>query len=341
MKKKSMKSYPYPVEKELFSWAGDIKTMVSPIDEIKHNKKFLHASIVAIDPNTGQIKTWVGGINHKHFKFDHIKQGSRQSGSAFKGILYAAAIESGFLPTDIVVDAPVTFQLPTDPYSWTPRNWNKKYTGKKITLRKAFAQSINSVSAYIIKQLGPEIIVDIAKRMGIKSHMSADPSICLGVYDIPVLELTSAYTTFLNDGIWIEPHFITKIEDANGKILEIFKPKKREAISKTTADTMLHMLMGTTEEEGATSFRLRSGLKEDNELAGKTGTSQNQSDGWYIGLSKGLCVGVWVGGEDRCIHFREIRYGSGAHMARPIWEKFLLALYSDENSQYKKGKIKN
>lgn len=328
-----------PIKTMLFTWNGDVENTISPIELFKYNKRFLHAGFMAMEPNTGEIKAWVGGINHEHFKFDHVIQGTRQCGSTFKPIVYTAAIENGFMPWDTIIDAPVTFKIPGPPFTWTPQNWNKKYSGNEMTLRSALAKSINAATAYLTKQLGPATIVDYAKRLGIKTKIDATPSVCLGVADISIYELVGAYSTFMNKGVWIEPHFILRIEDKNGKVLEEFTPQKKEAISETTAYLMVYMLKGTTEEHGGTSSGIRRELKDNNEICGKTGTTQNQSDGWFVGLSKNLCVGIWVGGDDRCIHFRDMAHGSGAHMARPIWEIFMIKVYNDKTLPYTRGAI--
>lgn len=328
-----------PVPVKLFAWGGEIDAIMSPMEELIYNKRFLHAGFMAMDPRNGEIKAWVGGINHKHFVFDHVMQGTRQCGSTFKPIVYAAAIDNGYMPWHKVVDAPVTFKVNSNPPTWTPQNWNKKYSGVEMTLRQALGRSVNSVTAYLTKQLGPQTIVDYAKRLGITSYIEPVPAICLGSADVSIYELVGAYSTFMNKGVWVQPHFILKIEDKNGKVLEEFHPQKREAVSETTAYLMIHLLKGTTEEPGSTSAGIRRDLKEDNEIAGKTGTTQNQSDGWFIGMTKNLCVGVWVGGDDRCIHFRNIALGSGAHMARPIWENFMIAVYDDSDPKYTKGPL--
>lgn len=321
---------------KLFSWQGEREVMISPINAIKYNKRLLHAGLMAMDPHTGHIKAWVGGINFAHFNYDHVIQGKRQPGSAFKPIVYAAAIDNGYSPCDELTDAPVTFKIPGG--TWTPKNSNDIYTGKKMNLRQALAKSINSATAYLTKQLGPELIVDYAKRLGIKSTMVPVPALCLGSSDLSVYELTGAYSTFMNKGIWTEPLYITRIEDKHGRVLAVFVPHKKEAISEETAWKMIYMLKGAVEENG--TFRgLSQAMKEGNEICGKTGTTSNHSDGWCIGMAKDLCTGVWVGGENRCIHFRTMDLGQGAATARPIWEKFMLRLYHDPAVPYKKGPL--
>lgn len=326
-----------PTATQLFSWKGPIDAFLSPLDTLRYNKKLLHTGFMAMEPHTGHIKAWVGGIDYKHFQYDHVMQGKRQPGSAFKPIVYAAAIDNGYMPWQQVVDAPVAFKVPGNPSTWIPRNWNNQYTGKKMTLRQAMAKSVNSITAYLMKQLGPGLIVRYAKRLGIKSPLDPVPALCLGTSDVSVYELVGAYSTFMNKGVWIEPCYITHIEDKNGRLLEEFVPQKREAISEKTAHLMIHMLRGTIEEPGGTSRGLPKTLKEGNEICGKTGTTSNQSDGWFVGMAHNLCAGAWVGGEDRCIHFRDLALGSGARTARPIWEKFMTRLYEDPRLPYKKG----
>jgi len=330
-----------PVPTQLFSWEGEIDTIMSPMDVLRYNKRLLHTGFMAMDPYTGHIKAWVGGINYKHFQYDHVMQGKRQPGSAFKPIVYAAAIDNGYMPWQEVIDTPVIFSNQKDSTTWMPRNWSKKYTGKKMTLRQAMAKSVNSITAYLMKQLGPALVVEYAKRLGIKSPLDPVPALCLGTSDVSVYELVGAYSTFMNKGVWTEPCYITRIEDKNGRLLEEFVPQKREAISEKTAYLMVHMLKGTIEEPGGTSRGITKELKEDNEICGKTGTTSNQSDGWFVGMVNNLCAGVWVGGEDRCIHFRNLALGSGAHTARPIWEKFMMEIYADSELPYEKGPLLN
>ena len=327
-----------PVPTKLFSWEGEFDTLISPIDAIKYNKRFLHAGFMAMDPHTGHIKAWVGGINYQHFKYDHVVQGKRQPGSTFKPIVYAAAFDNGYSPCYEVVDAPVTFRMPGKRSTWTPKNANGTYTGKKMTLRQAMAKSVNSITAYMLKQIGPALVADYARRLGIKSPMDPVPALCLGASDVSVYELVGAYSAFMNQGVWTEPLYIARIEDKHGRILQEFDPQKQEAISEESAWIMMHVLRGSIEENG--TFRgLSKAIKEDNEVCGKTGTTSNHSDGWCIGMAKDLCTGVWVGGEDRCIHFRTLATGQGAVTARPIWENFMLRIYADPELPYEKGPL--
>ena len=328
-----------PVPTKLFSWDGEVEMDISPMDSLRYNKHLLHTGFMAMDPHTGHIKAWVGGINHKYFQYDHVKQGKRQAGSAFKAIVYAAALDNGYTPWQEVVDTPVTFKVHGSSPTWTPRNWSRRYTGQKMTLRQAMARSVNSITAYLMKQLGPQLVVDYAQRLGIKSPLEPVPALCLGSADMSVYELVGAYSTFMNKGVWTAPFYITRIEDKNGHVLEEFVPQKREAVSEKTAYLMIHMLKGTTEELGGTSRGISKALKEDNEICGKTGTTSNQSDGWFVGMARDLCAGAWVGGEDRCIHFRTLATGGGARTARPIWENFMLRVYEDPELTYEKGPL--
>lgn len=325
-----------PRKTKLFSWNGDVEVEISPYDEIKYNQKILHAGMISIDPYSGFVKTWVGGINYDHFKFDHVKQGKRQCGSTFKPFIYATALECGMSPDDIVYDLPTTFDMGPNLPPWTPKNSNNVYTGEAMTLRQALSRSVNSIAASLVKTYSPKLICEYAHKLGISSQISAVPSICFGSSDVSVMELTSAYCPFVNQGIWTQPICITRIEDKYGRVIAKFIPDKHEAISKKTASEMLYMLRGAAEEKKGTFAGLSIELKKDNKIGGKTGTTSNQSDGWTVGVINKLCVGVWVGGDNRCIHFRNLSLGQGAAMARPIFEKFLLKLYADKSLGYKK-----
>ena len=326
-----------PRKVKLFSWDGEVEQEISPFDEIKYNKHFLHTGLVAIDPYRGEVKAWVGGINFKHFKYDHVKQGKRQPGSVFKPVVYATALDNGMAPDDLVVDMPITFHNSGNP--WTPKNVSNRFTGAKYTLRQALARSINSVSAFLIKRFSPKLVVDYAHRLGINSELQPLPSLCLGSQDVSVFELTNSYCTFMNKGIKTDPICITCIKDKHGKELATFVPMQEEAISESTAKDMVYMLRGAVEEVGGTFVRLSEEVKKDNQIAGKTGTTSNQSDCWCVGMIHGLCTGIWVGGENRCIRFRNLRDGAGATVARPIWENFTLRLYNDPEVSYKKSEL--
>ncbi|MFY0599191.1 MAG: transglycosylase domain-containing protein [Cyclobacteriaceae bacterium] len=322
----------------VFSWEGEIDTLFSTYDSLKYYKHFLRAGFMAMEPKTGHIKAWVGGINHKYFKYDHVKVGKRQPGSTIKPIVYTAAIENGYSPCFPVVDAAVTFPLPgEDPPTWTPDNANGKFTGEVMTIRQAMARSKNSITAFMMKELGAQTVVEKAKQLGIKSKLQAVPALCLGAGgDVSIMEMLSAYSTFVNKGIHTAPFSISRIEDKNGNVIQQFIPETREAINEETAYVMLHMLKGTT-EPGGTAWRLHPSLKENNEIGAKTGTTQNASDGWFMGVTRDLAAGAWVGGEERAIHFRYWALGQGAKTAMPIWEKFMLRVYADPTLGYEKA----
>ena len=325
----------------VFSWEGEIDTTFSIMDSLKYYKNFLQAGFVSIEPKTGYIKAWVGGINHKYFKYDHVKQGKRQPGSTIKPIVYAAAIDNGYSPCYPVVDAPVVFELPgQDPPYWRPDNHNGKWTGETMTLRKAMAKSVNSITAFMTKKLSPKTVVDYAKKLGVQSKLDPVPAVCLGAGgDVSLFDLVGAYSTFINKGIWTEPFFISRIEDKYGNLIQNFIPTKQEALSEETAYLMLHMLKGSKEEEGGTARGLNPELTFNNDVGAKTGTTQNASDGWFIGVTHNLVSGAWVGGDDRSIHFRDWVYGQGARTAMPIWQQYMLNIYADNTLNIEKGRF--
>ena len=324
----------------IFSWEGEIDTILSPRDSIKYNKFFIHSGMMSMDPKTGFVKAYVGGINHRHFKYDHVKVGKRQVGSTFKPFLYSLAMQEGYSPCYEVPNVPVVFDkekwgLPEK--DWIPENSDDKYEGELLTLKFGMANSINTVTAYIMKQFGPHAVVDLAKKIGIQSKILAVPSLCLGTFDLSVYEMVGAYSTFVNNGVWTEPIFITKITDKHGVILEEFKPKTTEAMSKKTANLMVRMLQGVVDgvynknanTTMGTGVRLRFKYQFKNEMGGKTGTTQNNSDGWFMGITPNLVTGVWSGCEDRSVHFRDTHYGQGANMALPIFAEYMQRVYAD------------
>lgn len=331
-----------PMRTSLFSWRGGIDTTISPWDSIAYTKHFLHSGMMSMDPFTGHIKAWVGGINYKYFKYDHVRQGRRQPGSAFKPIVYATAMDNGFTPCTEMVDAPVTFYNEETNTYWTPKNSDGKFSGERMTLRKAMAQSINSVAAQVMKKLGPERVVAFAKLLGIESPLDPVPALCLGSSDVSVYELVSAYSTFVSGGTWTKPYYLLRITDKNGNEIKAFTPDKKEVISKETAFMMVHMLMGATRERNGTALGLHRLGKTlvGNEVGGKTGTTSNYSDGWFIGITKQLVTGIWVGGEDRSIHFRSFNYGQGSKMALPIWSYYMDKVYGDKVLGITKGPFK-
>jgi len=320
----------------IFSWKGERDTLMSTMDSLAYYKKFLQAGFLSMDPHTGHIKAWVGGMDHKYFKFDHVKQGKRQPGSTFKPFVYAAAIENGYSPCYKVTDQPIEVNIPGQP-PWSPANADGKFSYENMTIRKAMAQSVNSVTAYMMKKLSPKLVIETANRIGITSDLEEVPSLALGVNDVSIFEMVGAFGTFVNKGEHSTPFYIDRIEDKNGNVIQQFTPKKRPAMTEEHAYLMTYMLRGGFEEESGTSQGVPSSLREGNELGGKTGTTQNASDGWYMGLSKDLVSGVWVGGDDRAIHFRSWPLGQGAKTARPIWVKYMTKVYADPSLGYTKG----
>lgn len=320
----------------VFSWDGEVDTLMSTMDSLKYYKKFLQTGFMSMDPHTGHIKAWVGGIDHKYFKFDHVMKGKRQPGSTFKPFVYAAAIENGYSPCYSVVDQPVEVYIPGQP-AWSPSNADGKFTYQKMTIRKAMAQSVNSVTAYMMKKLSPKIVVETARRLGVTSDLQEVPALALGVNDVSIYEMIGAFGTFVNKGEHTTPFYIDRIEDKNGNVIQQFTPKKRPAMSEEHAYLMTYMLRGGFEEQSGTSQGVPWSLREGNELGGKTGTTQNASDGWYIGMSKDLVSGVWTGGDDRAIHFRSWISGQGSRTARPIWVKYMEKVYADKELGYTKG----
>ena len=338
-KKEIKKAFRKKVPMTVFSWKGERDTIMSPMDSIKYYKYFIHSGMMSMDPRNGHVKAYVGGINYKHFKYDHVAVGKRQVGSTFKPFLYAIAMQEGYSPCYQIPNVPVVFEkeqwgLEKD---WVPSNSDDKYEGLMISMKFGLANSINTITAYIMKQFGPHAVVDLARKMGITSRLSAVPSVCLGTFDLSVYEMVGAYSTFANKGIWTEPIIITRIEDKNGVVLEEFAPKTTEAMSAQTADIMVRMLQGVVDgvenpQDGmkkGTGVRLRFKYQFENEIGGKTGTTQNNSDGWFMGITPNLVTGVWSGNEDRSIHFRDTYYGQGANMALPVWAEYMQRVYAD------------
>ena len=326
--KEIKKRFETPVKMNIFTWGGEKEVTMSPIDSINHYKNFLHTGFMAMDPQTGDVLAWVGGINHKHFKYDNVRLSSkRQVGSTFKPFVYSVAVENGWSPCRQVPNIPVTF--PNYNY-WTPKNSGSYRSGQMVTLKSGLAHSINQVTAYLMKQITPEPVVEMAERMGIESDIEPYPSICLGTPAVSVYEMVGAYSTFANKGFHSKPRVIERIEDKNGNPLQVIPPSKSEVMSAQTAYAMLTLLKGVTDQ--GTGSRLRRVYKFNAEIAGKTGTTNENSDGWYIGLTPNIIAGAWVGGDEKTIRFRETRYGCGANMALPIWGEFMKRVYADPNS---------
>jgi len=346
-------SFKKKVPMRVFSWKGEIDTVMSPMDSIRYYKHFLRASLMSMEPQTGHVKAWVGGFNYKHFQYDQVKQGRRQIGSTFKPFLYATAIDQLKLsPCDSLPDALYCIEPMkhgnTD--AWCPKNSGDKY-GQTRTLKNALANSVNTVSARIMDLVGPQPVINLARKMGITSYLPAVPSIALGTPDISLFEMVGAYSTFANQGIYVKPIMITRIEDKNGRALYEVQPETKDVLSQEAAYVTVNLMQGVT--VAGSGARLRhAGLEKtnyiyknvvtgypyifENPIAGKTGTTQNQSDGWFMGMVPNLATGVWVGGEDRSIHFKDIAYGQGATMALPIWGNYMRSLY--ENPEFEISK---
>ena len=335
-----------PSPMQVFSWKGEIDTIMTPMDSIRYYKHFLRAAMMAMEPQTGHVKAWVGGFNYKHFQYDQVKQGRRQIGSTFKPFLYATAIDQLKLsPCDKLPDALYCIDQMKhgniDP--WCPKNSGDRY-GRTRTLKNALANSVNTISARIMDMVGPRPVVDLVKKTGITSFIPNVPSIALGTPDISLFELVGAYGTFANQGIFIKPIIITRIEDKNGMALFEVVPETRDVISEEAAYVTINLMEGVTKHGSGARLR-HAGLEKtnyiyentvtgypyifENPIAGKTGTTQNQSDGWFMGIVPNLVTGVWVGGEDRSVHFEEIGFGQGATMALPIWALFMKGAYEN------------
>jgi len=318
-----------PVKMQVFTWNGPKDTTLSPLDSIKYTLHFLHTGFMSMNPHTGQVKAWVGDIDYRFFKYDHVKQGRRQPGSSFKPIVYACAMDKFDLtPDDTVLDVPTTFTMP-DGKTWTPKNSNGRYANDYLTLRQGLGRSVNTVSAYLMSRVGPEAVVDFAKTMGIESELEAYPTLALGTSDVSVYELVNAYSVFVNGGVYRKPVLITKIEDKYGNVLEEFTSESKEVLNEKTAYNMVKMLMGSVEEPGGTSVDLKRIYNIQGEVGGKTGTTQSSADGWFIGISPELVSGAWVGGETRQIRFRTMEYGQGARLALPIWGLYMQKVYAN------------
>ena len=337
-------SFKVDTSMKVFSWNGDIDTIMKPIDSIRYYKSHLRASMMSMEPQTGHVKAWVGGFNYKHFQYDQVKQGRRQIGSTFKPFLYATAIDQLKLsPCYTVPDALYCIEPMKhgNMDAWCPKNSSDKY-GQTRNLKNALANSINTISARLMDQVGPKPVVTLMKKMGIKSYLPEVPSIALGTPDISLYEMVGAYSTFVNKGIYIEPIFITRIEDKNGVPLYEVIPQTTDVLSEEAAYVTVNLMEGVTKYGSGGRLR-HSGLEEtnyiyknlitgypyafENAIAGKTGTTQNQSDGWFMGMVPNLVTGVWVGGEDRSVHFEDIAFGQGATMALPIWGQFMKKAY--------------
>ncbi len=324
------KEFQTPVKMVLFSWNPDaIKdTTLTPMDSLKYFSRFLECGFVAIDPATGHVKTWVGGNNYKFFKYDHVGLGKRQVGSTFKPFVYAAAIDNGKLPCDVELNQPICFSTPSG--KWCPKNADGS-VGGYMTLRRALGGSVNLVTARLMKEFGPKLVANYAYQLGVESKLDEVPALCLGTTDLSVLELVGAYTTFANKGIHIKPLIITRIEDRNGKVVEEFMPQSNTALSEDKAYLMIDILKGVVDEQFGTANRLRFRYNFKNEIAGKTGTTQDNTDGWFVGMTPNLVSGCWVGCAEREMRFHSTGLGQGANTALPIWALFMKKVYADKS----------
>ncbi len=327
-------SFSIPIPMRVFSWKGEIDTIMSPMDSIKYHKWFLHAGLMSMEPQTGYVRAYVGGINFRFFKYDHVVVARRQVGSTFKPFVYTVAMQDGQMyPCSQVAN--VQYTIDANGVPWSPSNSSDYKEGQMVTLKEALANSINWISAYLIKRFSPEAVIKIARKMGVFSYLPAVPSICLGTPDISLYEMTGAMSTFANKGIFVQPVFITRIEDKNGNVISTFAPHQDEAMSEETAYMMIGLMKGVV--ESGTGSRLRGKYALTNPIAGKTGTTQSNSDGWFMGLTPDLVTGVWVGGDDRTIRFRTTSLGQGANMALPIWALYMKRIYNDNLLQLNRG----
>ncbi|OUR98100.1 penicillin-binding protein [Flavobacteriales bacterium 33_180_T64] len=344
-------SFDKPTKMSVFAWKNgkpsEIDTIMKPIDSMRYYKSFLQPGMMSMDPQTGHVKAWVGGMSYRHFQYDHVKQGKRQVGSTFKPFVYATAIDQLHLsPCDTIPRQQITIEAGKygNPEPWTAKNSDGRYDGF-LTLKDALANSVNTATARLMDKVGPEPVIDMAKNLGVESEILPVPAIALGTPDISVYEMVAAYSTFANKGVYNKPVMVTRIEDKNGTILYQFTPETKDVLSAEVAYTTVNLMQGVV--ESGSGSRLRGKwrgsqplYKEiitgypyefDNPIAGKTGTTQNQSDGWFMGMVPNLVTGVWVGAEDRAVHFKTITYGQGASMALPIWGLYMKDCYANED----------
>ncbi len=312
-----------PVPMRVFSWSGEMDTLLSPLDSIRYYKQFLHTGLLSMDPVSGTVKAWVGGINHQYFKYDHVKQGRRQPGSAFKPIVYAVAVEKmGYTPCTQELDAPISIG------DWTARNYSRSYTNEPVILRQAMGQSLNTVPARITQKIGVSTIIDYARRLGITSPLRRYPAICLGTEALSVYELLGAYSTFANGGVWALPRIITRIEDRYGNVLQEFTTQRREVMNPEHAYLMTDLLQSGLQARGSAQALLQYSFTRGNGVGAKTGTTQNYSDGWCVILTQKLATAVWFGGDDMRIHYRDAN-GTGSRTALPIAGEFMERAFAD------------
>jgi penicillin-binding protein 1A len=327
---------------KVFTWNGEKDTTFSSADSIKYYTRILNTGMMTIEPSTGKIKVWVGGIDHKYFNYDHVNQSKRQAGSTFKPFAYVTALDNGFTPCDKFTDKPVSIKYVDGGKEqvWSPNNADFKFSYQEMSLRWAMGKSVNSITAQVTEQVGWDKVVEYAHKCGIESPLKSVPSVSLGSNDVSVYEMVRAYSTFLNKGEKIDPLLVTKITDQDGNVLQEFTLKTEKVLSEETAWLMLYMFRGGMEEPGGTSQALWEypGLwKKDNQIGGKTGTSSDYVDGWYMGITKDLVTGIWVGADDRSVHFTTSETGEGSHTALPIFGRFMEKVYADPKSGYTYG----
>lgn len=313
------------VKMTIFSWEGEKEVEMTPRDSIKYYAHFLETGVMSVDPTNGHVKAWVGGIDYKHFKYDHVAKSKRQVGSTFKPFVYGAAVENGRQPCDQLLNQPVYFEMP-DGTRWAPANSGNNIGGL-MTLKGGLAASENMITASLMKELKPPVVVEFAHRMGIDSELDPVPSLCLGTTELSVWEMTKAYATFANHGNRIDPLIITRIEDKHGNVLKEFSPQSEQVLPADKAHTIIEMLQGVVNT--GTAIRLRYRYNFKNEIGGKTGTTQEHADGWFMGITPNLVTGVWVGNADRRMHFPSIKDGQGANMALPIFALYMQRVYED------------
>jgi len=326
------RTFRRPVDMQVFSYSGMVDTVMSPLDSIRYNKHFLRCGFMSIEAKTGHVKAYVGGPDFAHFQYDMVTLGKRQVGSTVKPYLYTLAMEEGLWPCDKTSWRPITFNIPGQP-AWTPRTTTKgKRIGDQVSLKWGLSNSDNWISAYLMSLFTPESLVKLMRSFGIRGQLDPVVSLCLGPCEISVAEMVDAYTAFPNKGIRVEPQYVTRIEDANGNVIANFSPKMHEILSESTAFKMIYMMRAVV--DGGTGSRIRGKYGLRMPMGGKTGTTQNNSDGWFMGYTPSLVSGVWVGGEDRSIHFDNIAEGQGASMALPIWALYMKKVFNDSSLGY-------
>ncbi|APA64385.1 MAG: transglycosylase domain-containing protein [Maribacter dokdonensis] len=349
--KEIRESFDKKTEMTVFDWKSPTKekdTILTPRDSIRYYKAFLRTAMMSMEPQTGHVKAWVGGINYKHFQYDNVIQGARQAGSTFKPFVYAAAIDQLRLsPCETRPDTQYCIEAGKhgNMEPWCPRNSNLKYSGNSYSLKKALANSVNTVTAQLIDEVGPKSVVSMVRNLGLTGDILEVPSIALGTLDVNVYEMVGAYGAFANQGVYVKPVMVTRIENKDGTVLYEYVPETKDVLSKDVSYAILDLMKGVT--QGGSGTRLRTTgfnkwrpeydeiitgypYKLTNPIAGKTGTTQNNSDGWFMGMVPNLVTGVWVGGEERSVHFKSITYGQGASMALPIWGLYMTKNYADE-----------